>query len=254
MLRTMPYRNPEMPYGAGEPEAWEEPRRPTRARPAPWHQPYAEERSGFREYARRSGQPSSGRDLARPRADYASRHTDRTANADRATADDFRDLARSIERMRHSRTAVAPYEGSSREPAGRAEARHAPVYGSDFRRELRQTESRVREDRTVEAVAREIARAADKSDVRRLEDLLNEVLERLDRLDSRESEPARTSRPATARPARTRQESREREPEDARSTRYRAAAPRREPEYAEAYEASPSRPAPRGTTPRRLWP
>jgi hypothetical protein len=239
MLRTMHYRNPDLPYGAGEPEAWEV----GRARPAPWHTPYEEPAPASRaDWHRRA--PSRHYD------DGPAPYATPREPAPRASAEDFRSLARSIEHMRNGRSAP---RGREREPMDRQSARPsrpAPDRFAEERWQRFRHETDERPDGRGESLSREIASAADKADVRRLEDLLNEVLARLERLDEAERraarQPAHRERPQSSGGA-------SRRPAPARSTcRTSARRPEEAPtdERAGYYRADRERPRPA----RRLWP
>jgi len=203
-----------------------------------------------------------------------------------ATAEDFRDLARTIEELRTSRQFLSepqrhsqPAPGIDRRASFRAEApapagplgaraterppagRPAPfVRETSSRQPASLYESAPRQD-GLGTIAREIASAADKTDVRRLERLLNEVLERLDAL-GHASEPARPEprRRSSFRSAERHPFERERtegapasRTGEARATRQRAADTRRPSAYADVDPPGSRTATGRASTPRRLF-
>lgn len=286
MLRTRSYRTPGAPF-AGEPEAWD-PRTEMRRRPAPWHTPYTEERTGASDYARRSPRRSTA-DHRRttPRSEYR-------GMTNVATAEDFRNLARSIEELRTRREPapepVRSWRGSTRSTSwtpttARAGQDRGGASGWAAPSGRPATGSYGTEGR-LGSLAREVSDAVSKADVRRLERLLNEVLQKLDAIESgrthgrsadepraRETDGAARGTWTVRRAAERRGE--ERRPEERRADERRADE-RRQRESDGAYartasrrrrhaaetphprdfmddEPSPARAAPRSTRPRRLF-
>jgi hypothetical protein len=282
----MSYRTPGSPF-AGEPDPWEA-RADTRRRPAPWHSAYGEERSSASDYARRSHR-------SRPPERRPYQRTEYRGLQNSATADEFRDLARSIEQMRTR--GVAPAEparhssASARTTSGWSAARGASTPQPRSTASTRDSTSRYSPttrnsgDARLGQVARDIVSAADKSDVRRLERLLNEVLERLDALghapephsyarrDEDRDEPNAWRSSTTGRRTERRSEEREegtqrqanfdrrterREADETQERprsgeRRRGAETSRPSDFVAQYEPAPPRGSSRASKPRRLF-
>jgi hypothetical protein len=274
MLKSL-HRSAPLSCAAGEPDAWDSWRATEpRTSAAPWHTPHSDERGSSSDYARRRPRPLPSERWA-AREQGAARPTRQSGNA---SADDFRNLARTIEDLRRGRAAApeSRAEPSPRhaEPPARTEPTRRPGWLDDVRESLgREVPVEAEPARAparpgpaeggdlADAIMHEIARVADKSDVARLEALMNDILQRLSALEDRRPAYSRERREAE----RVRRRGEHAAADGAAVTDYgetEARVPRRRltgvprpsAAPAQAAETTPARTRPRATTPRRLWP
>lgn len=236
MLKSLTTRTYEGP--AGEPDAWSRPRDGRTEERAPWRSPYEQP-------SRVADRAAGARDAYAPRDPYASDQYARGAarpapRSGGAGVDDFRELARSIERRRHA-SATAP----ATTPVYPTKPAPAPARRRSWLDDGRKAAPR-REEHAAPggqdaraALSREIASAAD---VARLEEMLTVVLRRLAALEGHRAE--RTAPPPATDEALSDAEARW----IARRARAAAQRPARPVEPMNTAAATPARAAP-----RRLW-